>query len=49
MEIESDVPHIPDHKLSEKEFLLTTPISAEERGKIFEELTNAIKSENLAP
>ncbi|KAI5970911.1 RPN7 [Candida margitis] len=49
MEIESDIPHIPNHKLSEKEFLLSTPISTEERQKIFGELVEAIKSDKLAP
>ncbi|KAI5957313.1 RPN7 [Candida jiufengensis] len=50
MEIESDIPKIPNHKLSEQQFLIThTNLSNEERNKIINEIIDTIKSENLAP
>ncbi|KAK6454366.1 26S proteasome subunit RPN7-domain-containing protein [Scheffersomyces xylosifermentans] len=49
MEIDSDIPQIPDYKLSEKEFLLTTNIDSRHRKQVIEELVEAIKKDNLAP
>lgn len=46
---ESDVPNIPDHRLSEKQFLLSTNIDARHREEIMNELIESIKEENLAP
>lgn len=46
---ESDVPNIPDHRLSEKQFLLSTNIDARHRKVIIDELIEAIKADNLAP
>lgn len=50
MEIESDIPRIPDFKLSEQQFLLQhTDLSQEERKKVIEEILEQIKKEDLAP
>lgn len=45
---ESDVPNIPDHTLSEKEFLLLQ-VSAEERLELASEILAAIKENHMAP
>ncbi|KAK6460863.1 26S proteasome subunit RPN7-domain-containing protein [Scheffersomyces coipomensis] len=49
MDLDSDVPQIPDYRLSEKQFLLTTGITGRHREEIFEELIASIKEDNLAP
>ncbi|KAG7663960.1 RPN7 [[Candida] subhashii] len=50
MEIESDIPKIPDYKLSEQQFLLTnTNLSQNERTKLINEIIETIKKDNLAP
>ncbi|RCK66069.1 26S proteasome regulatory subunit RPN7 [Candida viswanathii] len=50
MEIESDVPKIPDFKLSEQQFLLQhTDLSQDERKKVIAEILEEIKKEDLAP
>lgn len=50
MDIESDIPKIPDYKLSEQQFLLTnTNLTQDERNAIINEIIDTIKQENLAP
>lgn len=50
MSIESDVPKIPDYKLSENQFLLQhTKLSQDERQKIIGNIVDIIKSEKAAP
>lgn len=45
---ESDVPKIPDYKLSEKQFLLQRS-SGSEQARLVGEIMDAIKKDNLAP
>ncbi|ABN67946.2 predicted protein [Scheffersomyces stipitis CBS 6054] len=49
MDLDSDVPHIPDYRLSEKEFLLSQTVDAGVRASIFHDLTEAITKDDLAP
>lgn len=50
MEIESDIPKIPDFQLSEKQFLLQhTDLEEKDRQHIIEEILQAIKKDHLAP
>lgn len=49
MEYESDIPQIPDYKLSEKQFLLSLAGDSSSRAVIFEELITLIKKDDLAP
>ena len=45
----SDTPNIPNQRLSEKQFLLTTKIDSEQRDKIVQEIVEVIKTDNLGP
>ena len=49
MEFESDIPNIPDHHLSEKQFLLQGNQDKRHRETIFKELIESIKGNDLAP
>ncbi|KAI3406918.1 RPN7 [Candida oxycetoniae] len=50
MEIESDVPKIPNYKLSEQQFLLThIDLPTDERKKVIDEMVETIKLEKAAP
>lgn len=49
MEYESDIPQIPDYKLSEKQFHLSLANDNSSRSAIFEELIASIKENDLAP
>ncbi|CAK9437553.1 uncharacterized protein LODBEIA_P19310 [Lodderomyces beijingensis] len=50
MDIGSDIPKIPNYKLSEQQFLLThTDLTPEARKKIIEEVIDTIKAEHAAP
>ncbi|CAH6719539.1 26S proteasome regulatory subunit Rpn7p [[Candida] jaroonii] len=49
MEFDSDIPNIPDYRLSEKQFLLANASDNTTRGEIFNDLIESIKAENLAP
>lgn len=50
MEIESDIPRIPDFQLSEKQFLLQhTDLEEQDRHRIIEEILETIKKDHLAP
>lgn len=50
MEIESDIPKIPDFQLSGKQFLLQhTDLEEKDRQHIIEEILQAIKKDHLAP
>ena len=45
----SDTPNIPNQRLSEKQFLLTTKIESEQRDTIVQEILEVIKTDNLGP
>ncbi|KAK6199933.1 26S proteasome subunit RPN7-domain-containing protein [Scheffersomyces amazonensis] len=49
MEINSDIPQIPNYKLSEKQFLLTTNLDSRHRQEIIQELIELIKEDDAAP
>ncbi|EMG45392.1 RPN7 26S proteasome regulatory subunit RPN7 [Candida maltosa Xu316] len=50
MEIESDIPKIPDFKLSEQQFLLqNAELTQEERQKTINDILESIKKDDLAP
>lgn len=49
MEFTSDIPNIPDYRLSEKQFLLSSTKDKASRSQIFDELIQTIKQDNLGP
>ncbi|ODV78352.1 PCI-domain-containing protein [Suhomyces tanzawaensis NRRL Y-17324] len=49
MEYDTDTPQIPNHTLSEHQFLLGTNISKNERARLFKEMTAIIEADSMAP